>query len=81
MLSSVDVRCSVIEHLREIAFMRDRGRLSLLIAVLAPAAGMAMAKANVVGANPQTFFGLGVLAAISVGGIVLGLIEGARKVR
>lgn len=61
--------------------MRDHRRWSLLISVLAPIAGIAMAKTNVIGANPQTFFGLGVLAAISVGGIVYGLVEGARKVR
>lgn len=54
------------------SFMKDRRWLGL-VASLAGVSGVALGKAGVVGANPPTFFALGVLATISIGGIVYGL--------
>lgn len=53
-------------------------RRKIAIAALAPVAGIALQKSNVFGPNPPTFFALGVLAAISIGGIILGLVTGMR---
>ncbi len=61
--------------------MRKDDRWSLLSAVLAPCVGVALGNANVIGPNPQTFFGLGVLATIAVSGIVYGVREGLRLSR
>jgi len=58
---------------KEFDMSRKYSRWTGLIAILAPWTGIALAKAHVIGYNPQTFFGLGVLAAISVGGIIFGL--------
>ncbi|WP_206239340.1 hypothetical protein [Novosphingobium terrae] len=54
---------------------------SVLSAVLPPVLGVVLGEANVIGPNPQTFFGLGVLATISVGGIIYGVSEGLRSRR
>ena len=43
--------------------------------------GVALTKTGVIGANPGTFFALGVLACLSVGGILYGLVDGPRTAR
>ena len=46
-------------------------------AVAAPLVGLTLRKYDIVGANPQTFFALGILAGIALCGIALGLWRGA----
>lgn len=54
---------------------------TVIPAVTAPVVGLTLRKYDIVGANPQTFFGLGILAGISLCGIALGFWQGARAVR
>lgn len=51
------------------------------IAILAGPLGVSLARLHVIGPNPGTFFALGVLATLSVGGIVYGIKEGVRVAR
>jgi hypothetical protein len=58
--------------------VRDRPWYIFAIGLIAPvsvAAGIALRKADAIVPNPQTFFGLGVLATISIGGIVYSIAK------
>jgi hypothetical protein len=59
---------------------RKKAAWAILPIVTGPV-GVALVKAHVIGPNPGTFLALGVLAFLSVGGIIYGLIDGPRVAR
>ena len=48
------------------------------VASIAAPLGAALARFHLIGPNPGTFFALGVLATLSIGGIAYGVWEGRR---
>lgn len=50
----------------------------VLVTVAAAPAGGVLGRLHLIGPNPGTFFGLGVLAALSVFGVAYGLRDGRR---
>ncbi len=53
----------------------------VILPIIAGPAGVALAKAHVIGPNPGTFLALGALATLSIGGIIYGFVEGPRIAR
>lgn len=54
---------------------------TVIPAVTAPFLGLTLRKYDILDSNPGTFFGLGILAGISLCGIALGLWQGSRLIR
>ena len=52
-----------------------------VVGALAAPIGILLGKLHAIGPNPGTFFALGVLATLAVGGIIHGLREGVRMAR
>jgi hypothetical protein len=55
--------------------------LTVIPALMGPFLGIAARRYDLVGANPQTLFGLGILAGICLCGIALGLWQGFKAMR
>ncbi|PNU01811.1 hypothetical protein A8V01_12200 [Novosphingobium guangzhouense] len=55
--------------------------LAVLPAVIGLLVGSLAGRHAMIGANPQTFFVLGMLAGISLCGVALGLWQGLRAIR
>ncbi len=61
--------------------MRNNKGMWLALSVALGPLGVALAKAGVIGANPATFFALGFMACLCLGGIAYGIAEGRRMAR
>jgi branched-subunit amino acid ABC-type transport system permease component len=61
--------------------MQSKKAAWAILPIVAGPVGVALARMHVIGPNPGTFFALGVLASLAIGGIEYGFIEGSRAAR
>lgn len=61
--------------------MQRKKQVWTMVSVVAVPIGGALGRLHLIGPNPGTFFVLGIMAALSVVGIVYGIREGQRVAR